>query len=1309
MANSVDMSFELTQTQLYAQPLQSVDADGGNDSEDINNEGKSLVNDPEQPITVLTPELIAGINKQIAFYFSDTNLPTDKKFLKQIRKDPEGFVPIKLFANFRKVRAITKEVELITEALKSSNEIVLSPDLTRARRRLPVPDYDVTSIQVRTVVVENLPESPTIESVTDMFTAYGAVKLVRICSKENKGKLPLWLTSSCRNLTEQHAYVEFESEESAIMAAASLNEADEWMNGLTVARIRPTGSTQTSRRSSTNTWDGRSTRSTDVSAASSRRNTRDQGLPGRWSLNPASLHGELLKQGSIVGPPSRGGGAAAYWSERRCPSIGDKMDGIAEGTTPRGSTAAVGETSTLSTRRTVDSAPSTSTGKYLPPGARRATDDGPVAASRPPPYVAPNHSSRGPASMGGSAASRRRCTGGEESDLARLRIPEDGGPPSTPPNSVGPEGLRPRRISDSSVMTGSAKRLSQRPHHHSQYINQEGAAAAAAAAAAMTALTRCSPMDLHSHSPSNLTSPHGTSGMKPSVFCQRPSKADPHPLSSTPSPSSAPLLANYGATPKSSLLGDYTPPGYMPPSATRPGIPSLTVRRNSFAALQAAAASPSSSTPPSSKDTTPDQMGLQKVLSTPTAPFDEENGLASPSSGPSGTSRHGSLPKMQPVPEGGAHLFTTRYSGESGGYPDWAEPDLVTQDSVASAVAAVEAALSTSFSRVVPGSDLSQAHPQPSLAHPTTTTWAHTAQLSSLGADPLTTTTSGQPDPPLLPSVLPSYSTTQDPLPGLLARGPVGMLQMSEFMVSPAADTEQMIDDVESFMQAMLSPGGAEDLDPTQMVSPVADTEQVIDDVESFMQAMLSPGVAEGPPPAGQMQGTRGLPRMSENNATQGTDNIFSEEQEMRMFRAALEDASSITNMQEAKAEARAARQQAAATILFSTASEAKAEARAARKQAAANILLDGLHVYPSQRPALPPASAIASRDKKPPLPQSSAHRVSIQDSDVGNDGPAVSRRLSTEEVLRLAAENSARAPSEGGLDSCDGTLEDDGDDDVSAGGAAGEGGKRRRRRRRTRGRRSTQDSSVGADSSAAGAPPSSSQADGSQAGTATTTSGGGGGDVPPAQGSGGGGDIPPTRGCGGRGSDGDIPSIQGRGGGEVPPRARGYERSPLARPQPPSAIGNEPRVGELVSSLGALDLQGAQAGAWTMTPPPAVRPDASCSEAPSPASELWSMEKSKRPSKKDYASWAAAMPESRAECVAKFGTAGNAKEDGGSYEIAGGALTSSPQAGVPSGLGTPPPARSSGGAMDRSTGVIIARGPDGTSGFGGRRRSCVM
>lgn len=97
---------------------------------------------------------------QVEFYFSDANLPTDKKLLKQVKKDPSGYgeactratmhgsttnpaacftvtcctwltcprlgcccaltVPVKLFANFRKIRILTKDPDIIAMALQES-------------------------------------------------------------------------------------------------------------------------------------------------------------------------------------------------------------------------------------------------------------------------------------------------------------------------------------------------------------------------------------------------------------------------------------------------------------------------------------------------------------------------------------------------------------------------------------------------------------------------------------------------------------------------------------------------------------------------------------------------------------------------------------------------------------------------------------------------------------------------------------------------------------------------------------------------------------------------------------------------------------------------------------------------------------------------------------------------------------------------------------------------------------------------------------------------------------------------------------
>ena len=100
------------------------------------------------------------------FYFSDANLPTDKKLHRLILKDPEGFVPIRLFANFRKIRALTKDLDAIAAALSASESLVVSLDRRSVKRLQPVPEhYDIFSIQKRIVVAEDLPIGPTIGKI----------------------------------------------------------------------------------------------------------------------------------------------------------------------------------------------------------------------------------------------------------------------------------------------------------------------------------------------------------------------------------------------------------------------------------------------------------------------------------------------------------------------------------------------------------------------------------------------------------------------------------------------------------------------------------------------------------------------------------------------------------------------------------------------------------------------------------------------------------------------------------------------------------------------------------------------------------------------------------------------------------------------------------------------------------------------------------------------------------------------------------------------------------------------------------------
>ncbi|GAX77133.1 hypothetical protein CEUSTIGMA_g4579.t1 [Chlamydomonas eustigma] len=228
----------------------------------------------------VTPQLLASILKQVEFYFSDANLPTDKKLLKQIKKEPNGYVPIKVFANFRKVRALTRDPGVIASAIKDSKGLNISEAGSSVRRVIPVPEYNVEDMQRRILVVENLPAAPTIEMVTEAFEQYGKIKVVRICL-ESKGKLPYWLTAGCIRPHLHHAYVEFEDEECAVEAAAAVYPQEDWRSTLVikrlVTRLQELHITGEHRFQSSRPGSSRASRDTSPAVTTSRRQLRSTG------------------------------------------------------------------------------------------------------------------------------------------------------------------------------------------------------------------------------------------------------------------------------------------------------------------------------------------------------------------------------------------------------------------------------------------------------------------------------------------------------------------------------------------------------------------------------------------------------------------------------------------------------------------------------------------------------------------------------------------------------------------------------------------------------------------------------------------------------------------------------------------------------------------------------------------------------------------------------------------------------------------------------------------------------------------------
>jgi La-related protein 7 len=201
--------------------------------------GQATAGNVAQPAKpVVTEELKAKVVKQVEFYFSDTNLPTDNYLMKFVKKDPEGFVPIPVVASFRKIKNLVKNHGVVAAALRNSTLLVVSEDGKKVRRAQPLPDVDQEEVQSRTVVAENLPEDHSIESMEQLFGKVGPVKMVRICSPEAANGANS--TAAKHPKTDMlvsnklHALVEYESVELAEKAVTELTDERNWRSGLRV-------------------------------------------------------------------------------------------------------------------------------------------------------------------------------------------------------------------------------------------------------------------------------------------------------------------------------------------------------------------------------------------------------------------------------------------------------------------------------------------------------------------------------------------------------------------------------------------------------------------------------------------------------------------------------------------------------------------------------------------------------------------------------------------------------------------------------------------------------------------------------------------------------------------------------------------------------------------------------------------------------------------------------------------------------------------------------------------------------------------
>ena len=143
---------------------------------------------------------------------------------------------LKLVASLRKVKALTKDWQVVLQCVTESTVLAVHEEGTKVRRLQPAPQVDYTHVD-RTILVTNYPSNePTIQEIEEHFSKHGEVALVRIL---HPGRAVPLDVKPCRvehpELGKQMCIlVEFESNNGAKRACKKYLSQQSWRDEIKV-------------------------------------------------------------------------------------------------------------------------------------------------------------------------------------------------------------------------------------------------------------------------------------------------------------------------------------------------------------------------------------------------------------------------------------------------------------------------------------------------------------------------------------------------------------------------------------------------------------------------------------------------------------------------------------------------------------------------------------------------------------------------------------------------------------------------------------------------------------------------------------------------------------------------------------------------------------------------------------------------------------------------------------------------------------------------------------------------------------------
>jgi hypothetical protein len=135
LASTLEFLEKQSHQQLYASRRDSDSScDGSNDSVTETRKEADNIDGADKSNENIETRIV----KQVESMFSDDHLAKDGFLLKHVRRRSDGFVSLKLVAGLRKVKQISKEFNVVVEALRKSSKVEVNSDGTKVRRVDPL-------------------------------------------------------------------------------------------------------------------------------------------------------------------------------------------------------------------------------------------------------------------------------------------------------------------------------------------------------------------------------------------------------------------------------------------------------------------------------------------------------------------------------------------------------------------------------------------------------------------------------------------------------------------------------------------------------------------------------------------------------------------------------------------------------------------------------------------------------------------------------------------------------------------------------------------------------------------------------------------------------------------------------------------------------------------------------------------------------------------------------------------------------------------------------------------------------------------